>query len=951
MVRTRLEIGGNDYAIVTDIPVSVNFVQADVREPEKRNASFSKTVQVYGTNDINLLFENIFEVNTVTGYFNVNTKTPAKYFVDDVLNFKGDLQLLKITTKPDNNIVYDIIIIGQEGSLFVDIGDAELDALDFSTYDHAYTRANQIASWANAGNGAGYYYGFIHKGLNGGSDTIFGVRDFIPQFFVREYLEKIFALHGYTWTSSILDSTEFKSLVVEPNMSLITLSQTQLKNRQFYVGLNANSVRTANSTWLTVAYPNETGGSGFFDSGNQLFGGNTYAILNDSGYYNLAATDYYKISFTHSDPLVVKAKLLYQSGKRIRKSGNGGAGWFNISQEVFVNFDNSGNFINKNTDYFWTNQVATGEMFFTAGDYFEAQSYLRLFGITYYDNVGGIVSSGTGTVTIELVSGASKTSFYALATKRDLFDGNTVEVNNALPKKIKQKDFVKSIMQMYNLYIDYDRNNPKNLTIESYPDYFNDGIVDWENKVDYDKDIVISPVSLVDAKKYTYTYKEDKDYYNTKYKTTYSENFGAEIVDIQNDFQKAEKKNEIIFSPTPNVANYGLGIAMPKIFKEDPNISIKPITPNIRILYAGGTKQTINPYTYKEFNQPDLVTYDYGYCGHTDDPQTPTIDINFGTPLEVYYNFVGSSFTNNNLYNRFHKPFVFNNTSRDSKVVTAWLYLTPNDIYNFSFRKKYFIVINDSGAYYIVNKIINYNPMVQTSTQCELIKVLEAELFIPESTMMDGGLIPFGGDVAIPTDNSSLRLGKNTTVLGTNNVGIGNNIFIPESASNVTVIGNNVVVAEGVSNSSVINTNNYNLTQSNYNITNNIVMDNYFIDGYFTTTDNTPSEITFNTPNSLFDLQSIDVVIRAEIRILAVDIATGDCKEWKGSKIIKNISGSTYTNNIETVASVFSDASMSSCTANMYDDSTPQSIEVGIVGIVATTIEWKCYVNFLKIVI
>lgn len=81
---------------------------------------------------------------------------------------------------------------------------------------------------------------------------------------------------------------------------------------------------------------------------------------------------------------------------------------------------------------------------------------------------------------------------------------------------------------------------------------------------------------------------------------------------------------------------------------------------------------------------------------------------------------------------------------------------------------------------------------------------------------------------------------------------------------------------------------------------------------------------------------------------LDIDTATGDSKEWKGAKLIKNIGGATSTNNIETVGSVFSDASMAACTANLYDDATPQSIECGIVGIAATTIEWKCYVNFLR---
>lgn len=800
MVNTRLEINGTDYAIVTDIPVSVNFVQADIREPDKRNASFTKTIQLYGTNEINLLFENIFEVNTVTGYFNVNIKTPSSYYVNDILNFKGDLQLLKVTTKPDNNIVYDCTIIGQEGSLFVDIGDAELDTLDFSAYDHVYNRANQIASWSN--NGSGYYYGFIHRGLNGGSDTSFGVRDFIPQFFVREYLEKIFTLHGYTWTSSILDSNEFKSLVVEPNMSTVLISQTALENRQFYVGLNTDYTLTNNVTYV-AAYPNES--APFFDAGSQLYTGNTYAILNDSGYYNVAAVNKIKINITHTDPSVAYAIVTNQQVLTVIRRRLSNGTWV-VLAGITSNWNGQTvNQLNVNTDYTNTFAGATGEVFLESGDYLE-QRLTYVQGTRRYYTAGNVeVLTGTGTVVATLLSGTSGSSFYTLATKRDLFDGNTIEVNNAIPKKIKQKDFVKSIMQMYNLYIDYDRNNPKHLTIESYPDYFDNGIVDWENKVDLDKDIVISPISLLDAKKYTYTYKEDKDYFNTKYKDTYSENFGTEIIDIENDFQKAEKKNELIFSPTPNVANYGLGIAMPKIFKEDPNISIKPIVPNIRILYAGGTKQTLNPYTYKQNGLTDLVTFDYGYCGHVDDPQTPTIDLNFGTPREVYYNFIGSSFTNNNLYNRFHKPFVFNNTSRDSKVVTAWLYLTPNDIYNFSFRKKYFIVINGSGAYYLVNKIINYNPMQQTSTQCELIKVLEAELFTPENTSIDNGSIPTGGDVSLPVPETSMRLGTNSTVLGANCFAIGDNNFIPESCSNVVIVGDNVTVAENTSNFSYIN--------------------------------------------------------------------------------------------------------------------------------------------------
>lgn len=198
MVSTRLEILNTSQAIAKDIPISINFVLADVREPDKRNASFSKTISLYATNEINKLFENIFEVNISTQYFNKNLKTDVKYYVNELLNFEGDLQLIKINLQPDNNIVYECSIIGAGGSVFVEIGDKYItgnadsaDDLDFSAYDHTYDRDTQIATRANLGSGIDVLYPFIDRGSNGGSDTVFSVTDFLPCFTVYEYISKV----------------------------------------------------------------------------------------------------------------------------------------------------------------------------------------------------------------------------------------------------------------------------------------------------------------------------------------------------------------------------------------------------------------------------------------------------------------------------------------------------------------------------------------------------------------------------------------------------------------------------------------------------------------------------------------------------------------------------------------------------------------------------------------
>lgn len=837
MVSTRLEIYNADgtglqtQPFNDNIPVSINFNIADVRDPSARKASRSLTISIDATNEINKCFENIFEVNISTQYFNKNLKTPCKYFVNEILNFEGSLQLLKIVVNPSGRVSYECAILGDTGNVFLSIGEKLItgnpdsnDDLDFSDYDHTYNRANQISTRSNYGTGEGVLYPFIDKGSNGGSDVSWRTSDFLPCLHLREYIEKIITKAGYTFTSSFLDSVEFKKYIIYPNLINISLDQTQLDNRQFYCGLNANSVRTANSSWMPVSYPNENNSDGFFDAGNQFSG--DYAIINNSGWYNLAAVDYYRIRFTHTNPSVVKADAAYQFGKRIRKSGNGGVGWFNLSAESFLNSDVGyvgAGYIPVNTYRYFTNQVATGEIFLAAGDYVEAGSYLRLFNsITYYNASNVVVTTGTGTFTVELISGAGKTSFYALATKKEISEGNTLFMNNALPTKIKQKDLLMSVIKAFNLYFDLDPDNKNNLIIEPFDEFYNTlPVLNYEGKTDEDKEKVIN-VNVLDCKRYIFSYKEDKDKYNELYKSKWGEVFGTERVENENDFSTNEKKTELIFSPTPNVANYGLGIAHPRIYKEEQsggNVVKKPIVPNIRLLICGGIKQTVNPYTYKDFGNADIVTNDYLYAGHTDDALNPTIDLNFGLPKELFYNYINTYMVTNNLFNRFQKYYIETLTNRNSRFESKYLWLNSKDINEFNFRRKIF---NDN-AYWIVNKLENYSPINETSTKAELIKLFKAEIFTPESiNITESTVIAIGEDTFLSRQNTSSSVGKNVINLGENCLAVGENIYIPESCSNVTVTGKNITVAENVSNVSLINSNDVNVTTSNYNIVNGV---------------------------------------------------------------------------------------------------------------------------------
>jgi hypothetical protein len=784
MVRTRLEIADTSVPFAEQIPVSINYNIADVREPDKFKSSWSKTIQLYETNAINILFENVFEVNAVTNTFNKNKKTKVKYYVDDIVNLEGDLQLLKITINADNLKIYECALKGEGASFFGDIGDYYITGnpdtandLDFSAYNHTYNRTNQIASRSSSGAGFGYIYGHIENGNNGGNETVFSAADFIPMFHVREYVKKIIEKTGRTYTSSILDSAEFRKHVVYPNLSTINLTPTQIQNKQYYVGLTSDYTLTQN-TFVDVDHTRET--APFFDTGNQSFG--WYVQMASNGNYNTVANNVYDVRMTHTDSTVAYCSISnFISSLNIVKSPNGGVSFFNLVSDTTLLVSPFAT-LNKNVSYQYTHQIASSNPL-SGGDRLYHATMYDYGVVTYYDSTGVQVTTGTGTITVKLKSGVDGTSFYSLLTNKSVQDGDSLLANSVLPNKIKQKDFLKSIIQMFKLQIEVDKNNPNNLIIETFDVFHNGGILNYENRTDLDKEQT-NNINTLDAKRYIFRYKPDTDYYNNLFQTKYNEPFGTENINVENEFSVAENVSEVIFSPTPNVANYQLGIIVPKIFKKENNV-ITTTTPNIRILTSGGVKTSANNYTYKGFGLTDLVTNQYLYVGHTNDPLNPTYDLNFGLPKEVFYTFIGTFFTNNNLYNRYHRNYILNISDRDAKFISKYLWVNSLDINKFSFRNRLFI----DGSYYTVNRIENYTPLNETSTKYELVKLLYTSAFVPTSTSLTDS--DLGTE---STGSSRLSNGVNSE----NTTAIGDYIISPSSSRNVLVVGDYTQVPENV---------------------------------------------------------------------------------------------------------------------------------------------------------
>ena len=119
------------------------------------------------------------------------------------------------------------------------------------------------------------------------------------------------------------------------------------------------------------------------------------------------------------------------------------------------------------------------------------------------------------------------------------------------------------------------------------------------------------------------------------------------------------------------------------------------------------------------------------------------------------------------------------------------------------------------------------------------------------------------------------------------------------------------------------------------------------------TTNATPKDLsTFGQFLAIpFEIAS-NTAYRVHLTILATDVATGDCKEWEGFGIIKNVAGTTsLVGGTLTLTSTIADASLATATVAATADNATDSLKVTVTGIAATTINWICGIKYDKIII
>jgi len=427
---------------------------------------------------------------------------------------------------------------------------------------------------------------------------------------------------------------------------------------------------------------------------------------------------------------------------------NSGSGQFNLLFHFFVNDEYSTSFANQ----FDNGEIAVNQnitISLNQGDTFKV----------YIDNEGGFITDvdvdliGNGSSGIDDFSG---TGIKLISVGTSLIQ-STVQMEYNAPD-MKQIDFITSIQKMFNLVFVADKTLPNTLRIEPMVEYIASGnTLDWSHKLDLSKDITYYPTTDLQKAKFTFTYAEDGDYYNSIYKDNGRVYGRYEVTEndfeVINEFATGEEKVELAFASTPSAPVKNTDVVVPVFTNAEGNF----VQPKPRILYYFADF-FVNMYD----EVSDSVVQTAVKCLNNYSTMNATVtdsDLNFAPEIPPH-TIVANPY--NNLYNRWWRNYYRELYDGQARILEGMFALTLNDIFTFQFSDKIWIV----DSWWRVLEIQGYVVGEQDMTRVKLIRVLDIDNdcdLTPVSANLDQSLnweTPEGAEATI-TEDCCLRFGYN----------------------------------------------------------------------------------------------------------------------------------------------------------------------------------------------
>ena len=738
----ELYINSTLVDINQSIPFPLTFNISDIKDLSSRKGNKSKTITLPGTRINHELMTNVFlltaseKISTTTSgivNFDPSIKAPCQYYENGLLQFNGIAQLMECKLN-NGTWSFEITMVSDTIDYIAALKKIKLNELDFSAYDHNLTLVDQQETWngfnqingvstsiktGSDWDGNGYYYGLIDYGYNRPTPDTFAVDNIPLQVFVYGILQKIFEFAGITWSSNFLESQRFKRLLLA-----------------YYGG--ALPTITAGDSLNDSATTTENNNAGGFIMNGTATAANAPVV----NFPNATMVDIYDgtIVADPSSQILSTTPLKFRASSsgmfQVQYSGTHDVDFvFPSTGQMFVEY-NVSLIIKKNNIVISTDQIYTGTLngvIMPLAPTTFSFNFNRSVNMLINDelsfelmlsrtNLSLIIANYANHSVTQTVT-STGASLDIIKSQQALTPGSAVSVASFLPDMTCDV-FLKGIITAFNLYLKPDANNATILEIEPLSDFYNSSIlaIDWSYLVDKSKEIKVTPTINFASKDYNFNFESEDDYWNSKYKNEFLEQYGSFVFSSQSQYATDTTDMKLPFGQHPLALIDSTNLIVPRFYQ----INFDEFGNGQIVLKKGksfivqlGEMRTGN-WIHRNESGIDFPQFIYPYVGHLDDIDNPTFDFNFGVPEVVYY--AATNYTNENLY-QYHETFIKEIVSRFGKLLTCYVMLDADQINRLDFRN----LINIDGVVYRLQKINDYDSGKGQSTLVELIRIIEGE--------------------------------------------------------------------------------------------------------------------------------------------------------------------------------------------------------------------------------
>jgi hypothetical protein len=790
IVKIILETGVLE--VRQDVSFPLNFSVGDIRDISKRSGTFSKTIVLAGTDNNNQLLNHYYDVNIEAGTFNVATLTKCQVVQNNVVILDNALlQLINVnkqqlTDAHEQIVNYEVLIKDTKAELFTTMNSQELNDLDFSDLNHYQTTDGIVATFGNTvTDGYKYVLPYSTTGSNN-----YHQRQMKPAIYAKTYFDRIFNTAGFTYQWDDLSVARFDKLLIPYNGDENALQWDDYKvtaETDFFTSVTQPSNGQFNTFSETIINWTElTDPQSIFNPFTGIYTAPTDTDPLASQSYEFRMVVTYQLNFfNHNanpvrpyvfDSMTASYEPENQTFTPYLKAINGaGVGTnANLTNYLVDDFIPSG---------FSTTALNSNAVITSPSSYITTGEFLRVnvgllsdwqTGYSYWRTASGTIAQvdvnvSVINITLEIVPNSNTPVI-----------GGFLNMNEYVPQKIKQSDFVKSIFLMYNLFADVDPEQPNNIILRHRDEYYDNGAEkDWTYKLAKDREQNLEFLPDVSSKRLILTYKQDTDEPNVLFFQSTDEIYGQQEYIFDSEYVRDVDTKELIFSPTP-IAQTPFGAIVPMINGQTPKT-------NIRILYDGGEQPcgVWNLVANGTIGTFGITTYPA--ITHFDDANTPTFDINFGTCDFYYYN--PATLTNNTLFNLYWRRTI--NQINVGKMLTAYFKLDEGDVHSLKLNDK----IRIDNSWWNINKVMDYNANLNQLTKVELISV-DTEIDLAPFQTNTGNPAPSTTtNVALESVRRSAMTSGNVILEGSDVAVYGTRNMVAQNVRGV-VIGNDQTLNE-----------------------------------------------------------------------------------------------------------------------------------------------------------